>query len=162
MRQDKLNPTLPKGIGLLHGQIRRISIPHDILRIRIRVHRPLLRRRIPSGEVIRVLIIDERSPRAAHEFGQIGVGGALVREGVDGAVLGVVAQAVDVVEDPGDFLEVGDADPVGQAGGLGVEAVGVGWDAVGRPGLGEKLSVSDGALRSSDARLCLPGKLRDD
>ena len=68
--------------------------------------------------------------------GEVGVRAALVGKGV-----GAVAEAVEVVEDEGDFLEVRGAVGEGDAGGDGVEAVAVGGDGGRGPGLAGEAPV---------------------
>jgi len=67
---------------------------------------------------------------------EVGVRAALVCEGV-----GAVAEAVDVVEDKGYFLEMRGAVGEGDARGDGVEAVAVGGDGGGGPGLAGEAAV---------------------
>ena len=82
--------------------------------------------------------MDETRPGAAHQLGQVEVALRLVQEGVDG-----VAEAVDVVEDEGDFLEMRHAEYGWDAGGAGVEAVAVGWDGMGGPGGAGEAAAGD-------------------
>ena len=80
----------------------------------------------------------EARPGTTHQLAQVEVALRLVEEGVDG-----VAEAVDVIEDEGDFLEVRDADFGRDAGGARVEAEAEGGHRGGSPGRAGQAPVGD-------------------
>jgi hypothetical protein len=82
--------------------------------------------------------MNKTRPGAAHELRQIQVALRHVEEGIDG-----VAQAVDVVEDEGDFLEMRHAQSGRDAGGARIEAIAVGGDGVGGPGCAGEAAAGD-------------------
>jgi len=145
---DQLNPLASPRITL--SEARDIRIPDDIHRVRDIVPRPIrnvtairTRSRIPivtraSHPAVRVQVVEEAGPGLAHQARELGVACGLVGEGV-----WVVPQALEVVEDERDFLEVRHFDRPGDAGWDRVEAIAVRWQAGGRPGLARQAAGGD-------------------
>ena len=133
--QDELDTlSSPRIVLSIRQRAGRVAIPDDILRLVERVDGPCVGAIVPVLEAVGVKVVDEARPGLAHQLGELGVRGAFVGERVDGAVLGVIAQSVDVVEDEGNLLEVRHAEVVRDAVRCRVEAVAVGVDAFAGPG----------------------------
>jgi hypothetical protein len=140
---NQIDAGRPKVIRL--GKTRHIRIPHDIHRRASRaVFRPrcrLARDPLAHGRIAKTVgveVVHETRPGAAHQFRQVEVALRHVQEGVDG-----VAEALDVVEDEGDFLEMRHADLGRNSGRPRVEAVAVGRDGRGGPGSAGQAPVGD-------------------